>query len=293
MAHVAPPYRSMLFMPGDRSDFIGSAARSGADAFIVDLEDGVDPAARDRAREALPDAIDGLRRHGDVFVRVSAVFEAMLDDLDAVFAAPGAVGVLLPKVRSAEQVRQLEVLLRERELRAGARPLMVHLVIESCAGLSHASDVLSACDRVTAVTLGTEDVGWELGVDPDAAEADLSWAHGQLVMGARAAGVVPLGLVGGIANYRDLDRFARDARRSYCFGYRGTACIHPAQVPIANQWYLPTDAELTAARRIVGLADEAGSGANGADGRMVDAPIVLRARTLLESASRYAGGSGR
>jgi citrate lyase subunit beta/citryl-CoA lyase len=141
---------------------------------------------------------------------------------------------------------------------------------------------IAAAQRVAGITLGLEDLTTELGITPDS-EAVVPLVA-SLVVAARAAGVLPLGLAGSIAGFRDLDGFRRVVERSRALGLVGAGCIHPAQVPIVNAGFTPAPQELERARRVVAAYDEAiarGTGAISVDGAMIDVPVAARARALL------------
>jgi citrate lyase subunit beta/citryl-CoA lyase len=106
----------------------------------------------------------------------------------------------------------------------------------------------------------------------------------QLAIAARSAGILPLGFIGTVADYKDLDAFRETVRRSRRLGFRGASVIHPAQVPILNEEFAPSADEVASAKKIVAAYDEAvaaGRGSISVDGKMIDVPIVLRAQGLL------------
>jgi citrate lyase subunit beta / citryl-CoA lyase len=277
--------RTQLFLPANRPERAAKAAQSGADAILLDLEDALPPAERPAARDGLPALVAAVRaaRPVPVLVRVNSD-DSLADDVAAAVAA-GADGVLVPKVESADRVRLVESLL------PAASAMEVELLVETPRGLLAAAEIAAAGRRTTAMVLGVEDLAAELEVDPASPYADLRWAHATVLLAARAAGLAPYGLLGSLTNFRDLPALAEDARRSRGFGYLGALCIHPAQVPVLNDAFGPTPAELAWAARVLEAlaeAEAAGHGAAQLDGRMLDAPVAERARRLL---ARGAGGS--
>ena len=144
-----------------------------------------------------------------------------------------------------------------------------------------------AGQRVVALMLGIEDLSTELEIDPRSPDFDVRWAHGAVLVAARAHGLAPYGLMGSLANFQDLPALARDAEQARAFGYLGALCIHPAQVDVLNRAFSPTAAEVAEARAVV-AALEAGLRSNTAavsyQGRMIDTPMGERARRLLARA---------
>lgn len=280
--------RSQLFVPANRPKFVTAAARHGADAIILDLEDSVPAIERKAARDALADAVRALSDGQDVSIRVNKPFEVLVDDLDAAVAARPAA-LVLPKVESAVEVSIVDALVGEREIRYGiARgSIELQVLVETCSGLANVMEIVGSSPRVVAVTLGVEDLAKELEVEPGTPGFDLSWAHSRVLMAARAAGIAPYGLMNSLSNFTDLDTLADDVRRSRAFGFVGAFCIHPSQVPVLNAGFAPSDDEVSRARRIVAALDEAkcnGAASAALDGRMIDVPVADRARRVLRRA---------
>jgi citrate lyase subunit beta/citryl-CoA lyase len=142
--------------------------------------------------------------------------------------------------------------------------------------------IARADKRIIALTLGGEDFALEMGMLPNA--ESLLMPKQQLAIAARSAGILPLGFIGTVADYKDLDAFRETVRRSRRLGFRGASVIHPAQVPILNAEFSPAADEVASAEKIVAAYDEAvaaGRGSISVDGKMIDVPVVLRAQNLL------------
>jgi citrate lyase subunit beta/citryl-CoA lyase len=143
-------------------------------------------------------------------------------------------------------------------------------------------EIAKADTRIVALTLGGEDFALSVGMLPTA--EGLFMPKQQLAIAARAAGILPLGFIGTVADYKDLDAFRETVRRSRRLGFRGASVIHPAQIPILNEEFAPSADEVASARKIVAAYDEAvaaGRGSISVDGKMVDVPVVLRAQEVL------------
>jgi citrate lyase subunit beta/citryl-CoA lyase len=280
-----PVWRSLLFVPVNVDRFVDKAHTRGADAIVLDLEDGVAASEKENARSRAMKAAETVSRgSSDVLVRINRPWRMALKDLEATIC-PAVQALALPKVDSPELVRIVsEVtseLESERGMVVGATQFFVS--IETVAGFLRVHEIAAADDRVVAIGLGAGDFSLCTGLTPGPEE--LVYPNLQVVIAARAAGCIPLGLLSTIDDYTDLDRFGMIARRSRRLGLQGSACVHPDQVPILNEEFSPTEEELAWARRVIAAfetASAAGAGAIEVDGKMVDFPVVQGARLLLE-----------
>lgn len=277
-------WRSLLYVPVTSERFVAKAHQRGADAIILELEDAVAPSEKERAREAVRDAAASVSQDGsDVLVRINRPWRLAVRDVEAAIDR-NVSGLVLPKVDSREHVLALDEVAgsieQERGLPVGHTIFFAR--IESPQGLLNAAEIASSHPRVVAVGLGSSDytiaAGMEGGGEGNAI------ATFQVVNAARAAGRVPLGLVGSITEFGDLEAFRRLAERSRAMGLRGAPCVHPSQVPILNEVFQPTPAELARARRVVEEYEQAlaaGEGAVMVDGEFVDSPFYEQAKQLL------------
>ncbi len=263
--------RSYLFVPGHRPERFNKALSAGADAVIVDLEDAVAPAAKSTARDALAtwlDSADAL----PVLVRVNAPQTPWYDDDLRLCAHPGLAGIVLPKAESAE------LLARVAE-RAPAHPLLP--LIETAAGFDAAQSIASAAG-VTRLMFGSIDFQADLGIEGD--DDALLFFRSRLVLVSRLAGRdAP---VDGVTTALDDEAaVARDTARALRLGFGAKLCIHPKQVAAVNRGFTPNASELDWARRVLAAAEASGGAAVAVDGKMVDAPVLLRAQRLLARAA--------
>ncbi len=282
------PYRSLLYVPAHEPHFVARAGQRGADAVVLDLEDGVPELAKDEARAALAEAVPRLAAEGvAVLVRVDARWRRAWRDLEAAVAA-GAHGVMLPKVREAGMVKVVSDYLGELEQAHGLPVGAIRLItlLEDAAGLLAARQV-AACPRVQALLPGNLDLAHELGVAPGSEV--FAATHAGLLLAARAEGKALIGTLGGGAELRDMEAFRRTVQRARAFGFEGVTCFHPAQVAVVHEVFAPDPNELAAAARILEAFEAAGGGAVAVDGHMVDRPVAERARALLARAGQGAG----
>lgn len=280
-----PVWRSLLFVPVNVERFVAGAHTRGADAIILDLEDSILPQDKERARTLVPQAARRVSQGGaDVVVRVNRPWRLCLRDLEAA-VGPGVQGIFLPKTESAEHVRLVAEVLDDLEDAQGLPRGHTRIVamIESADAFFRAREIADAHPRLAGLNLGAEDFALSVGMEPEA--EGLFYPKQQIILAARAAGILPLGFIGTVADYKDLAAFRETVRRSRRLGFLGASVIHPAQVPILNEEFRPGADEVARARRIVAAYEEAqraGRGAFEVDGKMVDIPIVERARATLQ-----------
>ncbi|MFG0821947.1 HpcH/HpaI aldolase/citrate lyase family protein [Pseudomonas sp. GLN_3] len=261
--------RSALFVPATRPERIPKALVSGADRVIVDLEDAVEEALKEQARDNLEQFLSD-QPQARVLVRVNAPGHwAHEADLALCQRHTGVVGILLPK---AETVGQIE--------RAHATGKAVWPIIESAKGLA-ALPLLAAVSGVDRLSFGSLDLGLDLGLNTGSAAAEqvLDHARYAVLLHSRVAGLAAP-LDGVFPAIQDTDGLQRQVRFARDMGFAGALCIHPGQVNVIHAALKPSAAELDWAQRVVEQA-ETGAGVFTLDGQMVDAPVILRARAML------------
>ena len=263
--------RSALFVPASRPERIPKAVASGADAVIIDLEDAVAPDAKSQARDALARHVDA-HPQDRLWVRINdGTTPWFEDDLALCRSLPSVIGIILPKAQTPEHVYSVS---------GAGKPLIP--VIESAAGLQ-ALDRIAAAHGVARLSFGILDLLVELGTRPhtDAARLVLDQIRFRILIASRMHGLDdPLDCVH--PDFTDLDALERSVALARDMGFGGTLCIHPAQVPVVHRVYQPLPDEIDWARRVVDHADSTGDYAFRLDGRMVDLPLIERARRVLE-----------
>ena len=278
-------YRTMLFVPGNRQRMLQKAPSSAADAVVIDLEDAVPPKEKAAARKLAREAIKAASASSDgpaAWVRVNNVRTGMARaDLTAVVRA-GLRGVIHPKTERPQDLRDLDVLLREAEVRNKVRPgdIAVIPLIETPGAVIDLVRIAKAIDRVVALSLGGEDYATALGV----ARSDeaLAYARGVIVTTAAALGMTAID-----TPYPAIDDekgLTREAKLAAAMGFAGKYVIHPDQIAPVQKAFSPTREEIAWAERVVAAAmraEKSGRGAVSLDGKMIDAPIVSRARRVL------------
>ena len=270
--------RSLLFVPADRPDRFAKAAASGADAVILDLEDSVALAAKDQAREAVA-AFLATDRPCPVFVRVNPL-ESGLIAADLAAVLPGRPdAIVLPKAEGAESVGTLLALM-------GAQALpILPIATETPAAVFELGSYGDVHAALLGLTWGAEDLPAAIGA-ATAREADGRYTppyelvRSLTLFGAHKAGVAAIETVyPALADAEGLAAYAARARRD---GFTGMMALHPAQVPVINQAFTPTQAEIDHARRVVALfAADPTLGVVQLDGRMIDRPHLKQAQAIL------------
>ena len=267
--------RSLLFAPGSDERKLVKAFEAGADAVVADLEDAVSLSEKPAARDLVVRLLAGIESASLKTVRVNSVgTDFWEDDLEALEVLD-LDAIVLPKA-TPEAVEAL----------GSAGPPLI-AIVETAQGLRLAYE--TACHvRVAALVLGTVDLGLELGLEPRADGQEVLLARSKLVLDSAAARIrAPFDLVH--VDVRDPEGLEAECRLARSLGFRGKACVHPAQVEIANAVFTPSAEELERARRVVeayerGVAE--GRGAVALDGEMIDLPVVERARQVLADAKR-------
>jgi citrate lyase subunit beta/citryl-CoA lyase len=277
--------RSLLYVPVSAERFVAKAHERGADAIILDLEDAVAPAQKAAARAALGKAVESVGRRGaTVFVRINSDADLIRPDAEAACRA-GAFGLLVPKVRNAGTLLSLASFLDPIEYGFDREPLRFVPMIEDPGALLDARSIAAATPRNYALMTGGEDIATSLGADPTPEVLHIP----KLLVhyAAKAAGLLSFGLMRSVADYDDLIGMEKSAREARVFGFDGASCVHPTVVPILNRAFSPSAEELDRARRLIAEFERAtanGQGAFAFEGKMVDEPVVQRARALLERA---------
>jgi citrate lyase subunit beta/citryl-CoA lyase len=253
--------RSLLYVPAHSERFLAKAHDRGADAIILDLEDAVPEADKNRARDGLSEAARSAGRNGaQIFVRINSGDRQRADAEAA--ARAHANGIVLAKA----QIDGLE-----------GFPLPLIAMLESPAAILDAREFAQHYN-VMGLLVGGEDLATELGASPTAEvlRTPKLLAH----YAAKAERKLSLGLLRSVADYADLTAIEAAAREARQHGFDGATCVHPSIVPILNAAFAPSAEEIAWAERVMEAA-KTNSGAFVVDGRMVDAPVVARAKAIL------------
>lgn len=293
--------RSILFAPGNRPRMVAKVGTVGADAVILDLEDAVPIAEKEATRPIVRQAVDdvSLGNKTPVYVRINPLGaktafsqDFAVLDLEAV-VCPNLAGIIFPKVESAAEILAIDRMISEMEGARGipAGQVEVIPILETAVGILNAREIASANPRrAPRVCIGAGDLTNDLGIAWTRDETEILYSRSAIVLASRAAGIEPpLDTV--YADIADDDGLLRSASLAKQLGFQGKMCIHPRQVPIVNQVFSPSAAEVDYARRVVeafAQAEREGKASVMYEGKMLDYPIVEKERRLLAKAEAIA-----
>ena len=270
--------RSLLFAPAVRPDFIQRLPERGADAVVVDCEDATPAGAKEEARAHIRSVVPRILGPGmQVFVRVNAVVSRWFQGDIAEGLVEGLAGIVVPKIESTKQLDRVAEALEK----AGHAGIGVLAGIETALGVAEARALL-AHPLVVAAYFGAEDFIADMGGVRTRAGGEVAFARSSVALAGRLAGVAVVDQI--VADFRDDDRFREEAASARAMGYHGKMCIHPRQVELANEAFVPSQAEVDHATRLL-VAYEAASASGVAaidfEGQMVDEPLAAQARRIL------------
>jgi citrate lyase subunit beta / citryl-CoA lyase len=276
-------WRSALFTPATSPERAARLPDLGCDLGIIDLEDAVPESAKEEARQQARRAAGEIAAKAPrfaLFIRVNAVTSPFFEDdlSDALVAS--VAGIVLPKVDDPSALDEVDARLSA----SGLGHLLVVAGIETGKGVLSARDIASH-PRVAAVYFGAEDLTADIGGERSRQGLEVLYARSKVALVASVAGVASLD--GIVADYNDDDRFGDEAALARRLSYSGKMCIHPRQVPLANEAFTPDAEQVAYARRVVEAyraAEQRGLGAISIDGSMVDEPMARRARAVLSAA---------
>ena len=286
-APICRRWRSALFTPATTPDRAAKLPELGCDLGIIDLEDAVPESAKVEARaqaRSVSAEVAGKAPWFALFVRVNPVTSVHFNDDLADALVPDLAGIVLPKVEQTSQLDEAD----DRLSTLGFGHLLVVAGIETGRGVLDARAIASH-PRVAALYFGAEDLAADIGGERSREGLEVLYALLEVALAASVAGIESLD--GIVANYSDDDRFREEAALARGLSYSGKMCIHPRQVPLANEAFTPSAEQIAYARHVVDAyraAEEKGKGAVSIDGSMIDEPMVRRAHAVLSAAGEEA-----
>ena len=283
-------FRSLLFIPGNKESMLRKAMNFRPDAFVPDMEDSVPDAEKANARNTIAGLLPELAATGiPVIPRVNALDTGWtVDDLAAV-VGPHIHGISIGKVHVPNDVRQISSLLDEFESQTGLESgrIKFYLWLESAKAMVHCYEICSTSPRIEGVAFGGEDFTHDMGIERLEDESEVAVARNLLCIAARAAEVQALDTP--YFRFRDEEGLRDNCAKAKQFGFKGKFAIHPAQIEAINGSFSPSRAEIEYARRVVAAYEKAeriGRGSTALEGKVIDVPVVKRARALLQLAER-------
>lgn len=269
--------RSLLYVPAHSERFIAKAHERGADAIILDLEDSVPPDAKQAARDGLAASVQAVRRGGArVLVRINSGERQEEDALAACRA--GADMLYVPKVQRPEDLARLAATLERLEAALGDDRKIRFIALLEDIGAVLDARMIATAPRIAGLSVGGEDLALAMGAEPtpDVLRQPKLLVH----YAAKERGLLSIGMLRSTADFADAEGIKAAGREARAHGFDGATCIHPSVVPLLNTAFSPGAEQRAWAQRVVDAA-ASGQGAFLIDSRMVDAPVIARARAIL------------
>jgi len=286
--------RSMMFVPGNNPGMIKDAGIFGADCIMFDLEDSVAMTEKDTARFLVYNALTTLD-YGNIekVVRINDLSSGLgVEDLEAIVRAKPDV-IRLPKTENAQDVidceAEIERIEREAGIPVGTTGMMA--AIETAGGVLNAYEIAHSSKRLIGIALGAEDYVTDLKTTRSDDGTELFFARGMILNAARSAGIDALDTV--YSDVNNEEGFIREATLIKKMGFSGKSIINPRQIAPLHEIFMPREKDLIKARAVMEAireANERGSGVASLNGKMIDRPVVIRARYLLELAGENPDG---
>jgi citrate lyase subunit beta/citryl-CoA lyase len=279
--------RSRLYLPGSEPKYFVNAGLHRPDAVILDLEDSVHHAEKDAARILVRNALRAVDFGAcERMVRINQLPMGMEDLAEVIPEAPDLI--LIPKVERPDQVGEVNRMIGELKTRNGIhRPIWIMPILESALGIENAFAIATVSPNICALTIGLEDYTADLGVVKTAEGRESLYARSRIVNAARAASIQAIDSVFG--DVGDMEGLRRWAENSRAMGFEGMGCIHPGQIRVIHEAFAPSQTEIDKALKIVAAFEEAqqkGLGVVSLGSKMIDPPVVERARKLVARAKQ-------
>ncbi len=287
-----PVLRSVMYVPGNKEDMLGKIPRLASDVITMDLEDSVPPAEKEKARELAHKHLQMAADTGaDVYVRINNWETGMTNaDCEAV-VDKGLNAVCLAKCGGPDDVKRLAWKLEEMEQKKGLEPgsIQIQLLIETAKGMMNVYEAALASPRVNSLIFGAVDYTTDMRVtltQPKGHEQD--WARARMACAARAARIIAIDCP--YVAFKDTAGFEEDTRYGRQLGYEGRMLIHPSQIEPAHKIYSPAPERVEWAKAVVKVFEEEGiakgSAAVTLNGHMVDTPVYLNAKQILDAVTQ-------
>ena len=277
--------RSRLYLPGNEPKFYPNAGLHKPDGIILDLEDSVAPSEKESAQLIVRNALRRVDFYGaERMVRINQLPRG-LDDLE--YIVPHNVHVILiPKVESAEDIKRVEErVIKIKESHKIKTDVYFMPIIESAKGVVNAFEIASASSYNCALAVGLEDYTADIGTERTKVGNESFYARSAIINAAKAAKIQAIDTV--FSDVSDMEGLRESVLEAKSLGFEGKGCIHPRQIKVINESFLPTQKEIEKAKKIVIAFEEAeskGIGVVSLGSKMIDAPVVKRARRIVKLA---------
>ncbi|MGA8150246.1 MAG: aldolase/citrate lyase family protein [Terriglobales bacterium] len=281
--------RSRLYLPGTEPKYFVNAGLHDPDAIILDLEDSVHHAEKDAARILVRNTLRAVDFGAcERMVRINQLPLGLEDLSEVIPQAPDLI--LIPKVEKPEQVAEVDRKIAELKIaHRPDRPIWIMPILESALGIENAFAIAAASPNVVALTIGLEDYTSDLGVVKTPEGSESAYARARIVNAAKAAGLHAIDSVFG--DVSDMDGLRGWGENSRGLGFEGMGCIHPGQIRVIHEAFAPSQTEIDKALKIVAAFEDAqqkGLGVVSLGSKMIDPPVVERAKKLVARARQMA-----
>ena len=275
------PRRSFIFTPGLKPEMFPKALASGADMVCIELEDGIAPKDKEKARiKALKlfevaQADDGVER----IVRINSMRERFgIEDVLAILATDTPPpSLMMPKVQSPDEIIMLDQLLTER-----GHKTRLHVIIDTNAGLEAAYEIANCSSRIEAMFFGGVDMAAELRCENNWQQ--LIYARSRVVHAAASAGLDVIDVP--YLNLQDLDGMCDEAKKAKDLGFAGKGSVHPKQIAALNDIFTPSKDNITRARRVIKTFEDADTGLVVIDGKLIEKPVMREMYRIVAIADK-------
>lgn len=283
--------RTCLYIPGNNAAMLQHSPVHGADSVLMDLEDAVAVSEKDSARFLVRAVLKNLNfGKTEKVVRINPISSPFFkDDLEIIIPSKPD-SIRLPKVEQEEDViilsSILDALEKKHDIESGS--IEIHPLIETARGVENAFSIARSSPRVTAISIGGQDLTADMGIKKTDEGEELHYARTRIVMAGKASGIDVLDTV--FADVNDEEGLRKETMMIKTLGFSGKAVINPRQIIVVHKVFKPDPKDVQRAKRIIKAYEEAvsqGKGVFSIDGKMVDAPVVKRAQIILNQAEYY------
>lgn len=281
-----------MFVPGNRPNMLEKALGFRPDVFVPDLEDSVPSDEKANARTVAASFLAKLSDTGSLVIpRVNALDSGLFEQDLAAIVTPRIDGLSIGKVQTVQDIADICSLIEPLEQKAGLGIGKLKLIpwIESAKAVVNAYEICSSSERIIAAAFGAEDFTNDMGIERTDDDSEIAYARSVVCIAAQAADIAALDTP--YFGFRDPEGLQRDANSAKKQGFKGKFAIHPAQVEIINATFSPSPQEIEHAKRVLAAfeaAERQGRGSTSLDGKVIDVPVVKRARAILEMADSTA-----
>ena len=283
-------FRSLLFVPGNRSDMLEKASTADTDILVPDMEDSVPDNEKSNARSLISEKLETLSgKNQSIVPRVNALDTGLtFDDIHAVVNSK-TYGISVGKIESSWDIKEVSKILSqiesEKSVELGSTKIIAW--IESASAIVNVNSIASASDRMLGIAFGGEDFTNDMGIQRSETGIEILYPRSVVAVAAKAAGITAIDTP--YVNFRDNNGLEQEIKSVLPLGFKAKFAIHPGQLQSINNLFSPSEEAIEYANKVIEVFEEAerdGSGATSLDGKMIDVPVVKRARNLLELANR-------